>query len=451
MSHHNLAQRSSALVEFRAQNARSFKDEVTLAMAATAVSERRFIRYVPWREGGKPLLLLPAAGTFGANASGKTNLLKVMSDMRDHVMASFKRSRPGGRIPRRPFLLDKGSKTHPSRYEIELVLEGVLHQYGFELDDDRVIEEWAYWFPKGREALLFRRKDEKVHLGAAHRAKGRAVMEILRPNALFLSAAAAADHPALLPLFGWFDDNLLLMDSDNRPLRKSFTTELLLNEQSREAVLRLLVMADLGIRDVHRVEVDQAERESFQQFLRAVHLVQVGEEPDQEHIASSAPPARAVFRHHGTDGDYEIPEEDESRGTLTWFGLIGPILDALGSGAVLLADELDGSLHPNLVLEILRVFQDRETNIHNAQLVFNSHNVQLLGDASGERLLGRDQIWLTEKLNDGRTRLHPLTDFDPRKKEAIGKRYLDGYYGARPLISVGDSDAAVELVTDSSR
>lgn len=437
----------SALIEFRAQNARSFRDEVVLSMEATSLSEPDFVRQVPWREGGRPLSVLPAAGVFGANASGKSNLLKVMDDMQNHVLFSFRHGRPGGGMPRHPFLLDERSKAQPSRYQVDIVVKGVLHRYGFAIDDDRIVEEWAYRYPKGRAALLFHRDADGVNLGAAARSRGRAVLEILRPNALFLSTAASANHPVLLPLYQWFERNLSLAESGNRSSRIAFTVGMLDSDRDRRAVLHLLRAADLGITDVRKAEVEPTERERLRLFLSYTHIARDGEEPEEEHTLNSEAFAGVKFIHSGAVDGFEVDNEDESSGTITWFGLIGPVLGALASGATLLADELDASLHPGLVQELLRVFQDPETNTRCAQLIFNSYDMELLGDASGSRPLGRDQIWFTEKLNDGATRLYPLTDFEPRKQEATGKRYRQNYYGARPIIFIGDTDAAAELVT----
>jgi len=150
--------------------------------------------------------------------------------------------------------------------------------------------------------------------------------------------------------------------------------------------------------------------------------------------------------HRGPDGDVPMDLHVESLGTQVWFGLVGPVVHALRTGAVLLADELDASLHPVLVHELVRLFQQPETNPRGAQLVFNAHDVTLLGD-SGDRLLGRDQIWFTEKLNSGATRLYPLSDLDPRKDEAIGKRYLRGRYGGIPIVAPADFDHVAELAT----
>ncbi|MBK5222066.1 MAG: ATP-binding protein [Acidimicrobiia bacterium] len=164
------------------------------------MSEPRYVREVPWRQGGQPVSVLPAAGLFGANGSGKSTVLRIMDDMRSHVVHSFRHGNPDGGIQRRPFLLDARSKASPSRLEVELVLDGVRVEYGFAVDDDRVTEEWAYRYPKGRAALVLHRHGDEVELGASDRPKGRAVMELLRPNALFLPTAAAANRPTLLPL-----------------------------------------------------------------------------------------------------------------------------------------------------------------------------------------------------------------------------------------------------------
>ena len=156
------------------------------------MAEKQYVYDVPWREGGSPIDVLPAAGVFGANASGKSNLLKIMADMRRHVLDSFRSGIPGGGITRRPFRLDEQSAAQPTRYEIDIVLGGVRHEYGMELDDDRVVQEWAYQYPKGRARLLFDRQGDDVHLGTAERSRSRAVLDLLRPNALLLSTVALA-------------------------------------------------------------------------------------------------------------------------------------------------------------------------------------------------------------------------------------------------------------------
>ncbi len=439
----------SVLLAFRAENVRSFRDEFEFSLLATGVAERAFVRSVLWREGGSPLDVLAVAGVFGANGSGKSNLLKAMDDMRSHVLHSFRLGDPEGRIPRRPFVLDRGSRTRPSRFEVDLVLDGVRHEYGFILDDDCVIEEWAFRYPKGRAALIFRREGDRVEAGSTDRQKTRAVQELIRPNALFLSTAASAKHGALLPLYQWFSRNLLLAEADSRPWRQAMTTQMLGDERHNHRVLALLQAADLGVTAAQKREPDPIVQERFR---RAVRILQGVEEEPESDEGPAFEELGVELLHRGADGE-EVPlhAEDESLGTRVWFGLIGPVVQALESGSVFLADELDASLHPALVTELVRLFQDPATNPRRAQLIFNSHDPTLLGDSTGDRMLGRDQIWFTEKTNDGSTRVYPLVDLDPRKQEAIGKRYLEGRYGATPILSHEEFAAAVELVTTADR
>lgn len=423
----------SVLLSFRAQNARSFKDDLEFSLLATGLAEERYVRSVPWRAGGSSIDVLAVAGVFGANGSGKSNLLKVMDDMRSHVLHSFRTGDPEGGIPRRPFALDSAVRSQPSRYEVDLVLDGVRHKYGFVVDDERVQEEWAYWYPKGRAALIFRREGEHVQAGSVERNKTRAVQELLRPNALFLSTAASARHVALLPLYQWFGRNLLLAEAHSRPWRQALTADMLDDDGHRQRVMALLQAADLGVTGASRYQPDPVMQERLGQVVRILQGVE-GDPDGDEGPTFEELGVRLI--HRGAAGeDVELDAEDESLGTRVWFGLIGPVVLALESGSVLLADELDTSLHPALVTELVRLFQDPETNQRRAQLVFNSHDSTLLGDTVGERLLGRDQIWFTEKSNDGSTRLYPLVDLEPRKQESIGKRYLDGRYGATPILS----------------
>ncbi len=445
----NTVRGASVLLAFRAKNVRSFRDEIELSLVSTRLAEEDVVRSVTWREGGRPIGVLPVAGVFGANASGKSNVVKAMDDMRAHVLHSFRTGSPTGGIARRPFLLDQAAKQEASRFEVDLVLEGVRHEYGFALDDDHVLEEWAYRYPHGKAVRLFHRWGNEVELGAAERVKGRAVLELLRPNALFLSTAASANHPVLLPVYAWFARNLRLAEASSRQFRQALTTQLLDDDARREQVLALLRAADLGITGAKKYQLDPVVKDRLQ---RAVRIL-AGQEGDLD-SAEEGPAFDQLgvrLTHRGAAGDIELDAQDESLGTLVWFGLVGPVIEALADGAVLLADELDASLHPALVAELIRLFQDPKSNPRRAQLVFNTHDATILGDSTSDRLIGRDQVWFTEKRADGSTRLYPLSDLDPRKEEAIGRRYLVGRYGATPILSHREFGVSAELITSGDR
>ena len=296
--------------------------------------------------------ILPAAGFFGANASGKSNLLEAMDDMRQHVLHSFRSGEPGGRIPRWPFRLDEQSISEPSTYAVDIVLAGVMHEYGFTIDDESVIEEWAYRRPKGRAAMLFHREGASVEFGAIDKARSRAVNDLLRPNALYLSTAAAAGHPQLTPLRHWFAHNMHYAQVTSRQWRQVLTAEMLDDERYRGAVLELLWAADLGIVGADKHLPDPSVRERLQRALRI--LAGAEDEPTEADSLGLAELATVSLLHRGDAGDIEFEANEESLGTLVWFGLIGSVLQALESGSVLLVDELDSSLHPDLVQRLIR-------------------------------------------------------------------------------------------------
>ncbi len=434
------------MLTFRAENVRSFRDPVDFSLEATTMSEEDVPRDLPWRERGThPVRILPAAGVFGANASGKSNFLRAMDDMRRLVLTSFKSGHSSKRIDRKPFRLDPDFENAPSKYEVELILNGIRYEYGFCIDSTHVISEWARRYPHGKAALIFKRENLNVRLGEENRAKGRAVSEILRPNALYLSTASAADHPGLQPLFEWFDENLMLCEASSRPIRWAFTTHVMAHAEYRDKVLAMLNAADLGITDA-RV------REPAPEVLERVRrIVRVLNEMDSEDGAVSTVEDDAFLgislSHRGTRGNVELDSSDESLGTLVWLGLIGPVATALAGGRVLLVDELESSLHPTLVAQLVRFFQNPRSNPNGAQLIFNSHEASLLGNSVEDRILGRDQVWFTEKLHDGSTRLYPLKDLNPRKAEAVNRRYLAGRYGATPIVSDAEFDALAAMIS----
>ena len=434
----------SALLSFTASNVRSYRDEVHLSLLATRLARPDVRRELTTRASTKNVDVLPAVGLFGANASGKSTMLFTLADMRAIVTNSFRSGTRSSRIYRRPFALDEAMRSQPSRFEVNLILQGVHWQYGFEVDDERVLGEYAYYYPKGRQALVFDRTPEDLAFGPSFRSAGRALRQLLRENALLLSVAGAADDEQLGALFGWFLRNLRLAESANRGSRAVRTAELLKDARTKERVRALVWAADLGVSNIERATVDPEVAERVQRALRILK----GEEDDPN---SSDEETKVVFAdsvrltHRGSSGDVDLDPEDESEGTMVWVGLIGPVLDVLDGGHVLLADELDASLHPYLVSMLIEMFQSQEMNPRCAQLIFNAHDVNVLGD-SKDGVLGRDQIWFAEKSLDGATSIYPLADFRPRRDEALGRRYLQGRFGAVPAVDPSELRVGLDLV-----
>lgn len=433
---------TSALLSFTAENVRCFRDGVHLSLLATRMAEKGAARRLAVSGTAKPIDVLPAAGVFGANASGKTAILEAMGDMQAVVTSSFHRKDPAESMSRRPFLLDAESRQRPSRFEVELVVGGVRWQYGFEIDDHRVLSEYAYHFPRGRQALVFNRETDRVSLGSPLRSAGSVLRILDRSHYLLLSVAGAVEVEALAGLYRWFQSNLSLARPTGRGWESALTADLVQSPSMKDDVVSLLRYADLGVTDAHKVPPDPESVERVRRILRA-RIQGSGQEPgiNDEVVLEGV----MKLTHSGPDGEWQIEPEDESQGTRAWLGLTGPILSTLNGGTVLLVDELDASLHPCLVGRLVGLFQDEHTNPRCAQLLFNSHDTGVLGD-SDRRCIGRDQIWFTKKDLDGVASLYPLTDFAPRRDDAVERRYLQGRYGAVPSMNPAEVERALGLV-----
>lgn len=445
------------LVAFRAENVRSFRDPVEFSLEATALAEPGVPRLVPWRKdrNSSHIRVLPVAAVFGANASGKTNLLRAMDDMRRLVATSFRKKPRSGRrakLHRRPFLLDPTYDNLPTSFEVEVIIDGIRYDYGFSITNTSVIAEWARHYPRGRAATIFSRVDDRIQFGDNFKGSkvAQVVEDLIRPEALFLSTAAALNYKPLKPLSDWFDNNLNLCDAGSREARWAYTAEMLEDDARRDQVLELLQIADLGITGARARQADPETMERVRTIMELMSADHEGVEvPDfdaEDTIVGFS------LGHQGVRDSYELDSTDESLGTLVWLGLIGPLLDALVDGSVLLADELESSLHPSLVEEVVRLFQSPVSNPNGAQLIFNSHEARLLGNSESGRVIGRDQAWFAEKSNDGATSLYALADQGPRKSEAIARRYMEGRYGAKPILSHAEfGEFGARVASGSSR
>lgn len=426
----------SALLSFEFENVRSFRDLAELSMVGSHRTDDGVVRSIVPTGSRKPLSVLPVAGIFGANASGKSTALRGLVDMRRFVLGSFRNGVDGSAIPRTPFLLDRSSRDRESRFAVDLVLDGIRWQYGFGLTDHEIMHEYAFYFPNGRQAMVFDREGDRFKFGRGLGGFGRNLEALCRRNSLLLSVAGAAPESSISRLFEWFSQNLIFADINSRDIRTARTLELLEDEANRERVLHLLRAADLGIAEieVERVSVDPEMRDRIERAMPIIMGIEG--DPDSELPLDSFVHEYVRFRHCADGGCETLESDDESTGTLVWLGVIGSILDALDNGTVLLADELDSSLHPYLVQRIIGLFQDPTTNRRAAQLIFNAHDMTILGEGS-RRVLSRDQIWFAQKGPAGATTLYPLTEFNPRKDDAIRRRYLQGRYGAVPSVDGG--------------
>ena len=416
---------NAMLVEFRIKNFRSLRDEQVLSLVAS--TDKSLLDTHAMKTGLKAAPhVLKGAVMYGANASGKSNLIKALQYMRSVVLESAA-LQPGQTFDRlSPFKLDTLSGSLPTEFEVTFILDGVRYQYGFAMNTHRIVSEQLLVYKAFKPQRWFDRHfdDESgkdVYEFSSSLKGAKNLWEgATRPNALFLSMAVQLNSEALRPVFDWFANRLVILN-ELTPLSPQFSVQMLKHEEQRKAICDFLRAADISIADIE-VATKQAMVHSFSfDLATGKREEEMGEQAVEE----------VKFRHMTEHGNAVFDLMDESSGTRNLLFLTGPILDILNKGLTLVVDELDTSLHTLLVQALVRLFHRPDINTCGAQIIFTTHDTSLL-DAYG--LFRRDQVWFVEKGTDQSSCLYPLLDFSPRKSEALERGYLQGRYGALPFL-----------------
>ncbi|MEU7002483.1 ATP-binding protein [Nonomuraea sp. NPDC046570] len=418
------------LLRFRVANHRSIRDEQTLSFMA-----------VPRRGEPKQLSTVRAAGVYGANASGKSNVLDALRWMISAVQVSHRQWDPAGGIPHRHFKLSATGADTPSFYELDFLHENVRYSYGFEVNGSQVLAEWLNSFPHGRTRKLFDRSGPgEIDFGRGLVGETERIRRLTRPNSLYLSCAASNNHPLLSSLHEHLTSHVLFAQhgEHDEKVRLLLAKTLLADPAIAPTMNQLLRIADLGLEAAEIVEVPLPPRsEEILQHLSTI-----------EDLGPFPPDTLDELRKEirlRRPGGHALRLREESAGTRVWLSLLGHSLAALGSGGMLVADEIDSNLHPLLSSTLIRMFKDPVVNRTNAQLLFASHDTTLLGSMLDDQILERDEVWFTEKDESGATRLYSLAEFTPRRDENVERGYLQGRYGAVPYLSF---DNIRELFTE---
>lgn len=426
------------LIEFSVGNFRSFKDVNTLSMLATRVSARdKRIDENNVFEALDGMSLLKSAAIYGANASGKSNLMWALSFMKRLVLTSSKDTQSAEPIKIERFRLGSDVEDVPSFFEIAFIMEGTRYRYGFKANTQRIVSEWLYYVPTTKEAKLFTRDNGKIVVTKTFK-EGRRLDDKTRENALFLSVVAQFNGEISQKILDWFR-NLKTISGLNDEGYVMYTIECLRDAEMRDDIIRFVCHLDLGIDEIsaeeNRITPEQLP-EDMPEELRAFIL-----NPDVMH----RPSIKTSHRKYNALGDVIGTEtfdldENESQGTAKIFALAGPVVDTLKNGRVLVVDELDARLHPLITLAIISLFNSNETNKKNAQLIFTTHDTNLLSN----KLFRRDQIWFTEKNSEGATDLYSLVEYKikVRNDASFENDYISGRYGAVPFL--GDIRRLIE-------
>jgi AAA15 family ATPase/GTPase len=401
------------LIKFTIENFSSFKDRVTLSMEKTSLSE--YLETHVFKTDDDGPTLLKSAGVFGPNASGKSNLLWALRVMRNMVVNSAK-GQEGDPIGVINFELNTVTEKKPSYFEIQFRQAGTTYRYGFEADKERVHREWLYGTPNVKEVEFFNREGQEITLSSYFKGEG-ALKNMARSNALFLSVAAQLNAPTAKELMAWF--------RSVRVIRNRKRTEgMLQDDLSRSDIVQFLKAADIGILGV---EIEE-------KILRESDLPTDMSESERQRLLKDPKIINIYMTHAKYDGKGNIagqakfPQSYESEGTDALFDMFGAIKQTIETGGVLIADEIEAHLHPEITEFVLKQFHNADNK--HAQLIFATHYPDLMG------LLRRDQIWFTEKDKFGASQLFSLADFEepPRKDASLAKRYRIGKFGAIPNV-----------------
>lgn len=414
------------LIQFRFKNFKSFRDDSILDLSATKITEHsnRVIQI-----GAEKIL--STAAIYGANASGKSNVIEAFRYMMTYVVESFayggeaddKKSKT--KKPRHtPFLFDNTSKDAESSFEVYFITseeDGCKsYNYGFTLNQNGVVEEWLNSKAKtAREykTIFYRSKDE-LDLSGLPNKNQEIIRMSLYDEALIVSLGAKQRITKLKLIRDWFYNTNFA--NFGNPIENVFLSSLIPD----------------GFADNEGVQAKVIDYfAAFDPSIIGFNVETIKSDDDVEHVKIDA-----VHQTIDSDNTASIPLQDESDGTLKMFALYPALQDTLDNGSVLFVDELNARLHPLLVRSFIIMFLNPETNPKHAQLVFTTHDSWQLSN----NLLRRDEIWFTEKAPTGVSTLYSLADFVDedgtkiRKDESYEKNYLLGKYGAIPTLKYFD-------------
>ncbi|HQQ24971.1 MAG TPA: ATP-binding protein [Methanomassiliicoccales archaeon] len=420
------------LLEFEVENFRSFADPVSFSMIAS--SDRSHADHLIAVEGSRDRLMR-SASIYGANASGKSNLVMAMGMLQTLVLRSHL-AQFGEPMPFFPFKFGKPGELISTHYRAVFLADGVEYEYSLRHDAARVLEESLYHFPKNRKAIIFERAEGRELRAPQDDGTLRAIAEKTLPNALLLSKAVQDNHASAIPAFKWFQERLMvILNINSMVVEERALARMQQDERFRTQLLKALQMADLGIVDVRGkvVRMDQDELDKIPPEIQEQMKGMVNGRIEQWRRLEIKT-VHQVVDEDGTAVQSEMDfHAEESLGTQKVLAVVALILEAVEAGKLLVLDEMDLRLHPLIARFLVEVMNDPEQNRLNAQFVFTTHNTGLF-DLD---LFRRDQIWFVEKDARGRSVLYSLSDFKVRKDLRVQKAYEVGRFGAIPFVRGG--------------
>jgi AAA15 family ATPase/GTPase len=420
------------IVQFSVKNYKIFEREAKISFVASKYyMEKADQNVVDFPKFG--LKLLKSAVIYGANASGKTKLFESMDFFKKFILASAKETQIKEPIPVDPFRLSDETIENPSVFEMIFIHKNEMYRYGFEVTAEKVKSEWLFYRPHKREMELFTRTEQHFEIHKTlFNVQDLVDRKRIRHNALMLSTAAAWNEDTATTVVSWFKEHLNIISGLREQQYMSYSISQLRHEKTKNEMLKLIQNADLGIEDLKAriIEMIDLKKEISEELI---HLLKIKGTEGAEWASDVVTTHRKFNKNKVFTGlTHFSMDADESSGTKKYFALSGPILETLKNGEILIMDELDAKLHPNLTHKLIELFHSKNHNSLNAQLLFNTHNTNLLDF----ELFRRDQIWFTEKDRYGSATLYSLSDIKGvRKSDPLEKNYMEGRYGAIPFLN----------------
>lgn len=404
------------LLEFSCSNHKSIRNKITLSLVAGSDTSHE----ENTKEFGD-IRVLKSALIYGANGSGKSNLVDAISFVKRVVMNSVT-YQPGTGIMQIPHKLE--GTTLPSTYQIHFIAGSIRYVFGFSLKNMLVDEEYLYCFPNGRSTMIYERDTEGFTPGSKYKNKFGTCKDVLRPNRLLLSCAANfTSVEEIMDVYRFFAEDLVIYDSTNQDNWMNYSL-CQINENSimKETVLSFMRSLGMDIKDI-KVNIDKKKMElsELPPFLND-DFKNMLLQKDIDAIS-----ARVVY------DKFEIDlMQDESDGVRKLFGLLCPMIEIMINGRVLVCDELENNLHEAILYELVKLFMKLKFSKF-PQIVFTTHETGLLN----MELFRRDQIWFTELEGSERyTDLYSLSEIkNVRKDDNFSKGYISGKYGAIPMLN----------------
>lgn len=399
------------ILEFSIANYLSFKDKVTFSMIANS-SKGLDDNYIIVSEKK----VLKTSAIYGGNASGKSNLFKILMTV-VYMLKNSNNIDINGKLPLIPFKFDDDYLDKPSEFEIKFVINDIRYVYGFVADVNKIYDEYLYFYPNGRETKIFDRTNVNNYSFPQKDEKNLKEIETKNAsNKFFLATATNWNFEKTKPVYEFLTNNIVTCTNLEELKAMSFNAYMENKDSLKTFAIDFLKKTDFNIEDYKISKIDIPK-----ELLTAIpELLTMNERPKAYQV---------LFKHKGSKNFLSL--EEESLGTQIVFAFIPFIADTLKNKKVLVIDELDKSLHPYLVQYIVEIFNNSEFNKNGSQLIFNTHDTNLLD----LNILRRDQIWFTEKNKEnGVSDLYSLSDFSVRKQENVEKGYMLGRYGAVPFI-----------------